>query len=200
MKPRTETRERIVAAALQTLASRGFAGTSARAIARRGGFAPGVIYYHFRDLDDLLLAVLDRTSQLRLARYREELAGVASAADLVGRLRALYTEDLAEGHVAAVQELIAGAASSPRLGPAIVERLQPWLELTEEVAGRMVVGTPLEAVAPTSELAFAVLALYLGLQTLSHMDGDRARAEALFSTAGPAAALFDSLVGGSTRT
>jgi AcrR family transcriptional regulator len=195
-----ETRERIVAAALRTLATSGFAGASARAIARRGGFAPGVIYYHFRDLDDLLLAVLDRTSELRLARYREQLAEVNGAADLVGRLGALHAEDIAEGHVAAVQELIAGAAASPRLGPAIVERLRPWLELTEEVARRLVAGTPLGAVVPSSELAFAVLALYLGLQTLSHMDGDQARAEALFAAAGPAAALFDGMLGGATTT
>jgi AcrR family transcriptional regulator len=200
MSPRTETRERVVAAALQTLARHGFAGTSARAIARCGGFAPGVIYYHFHDLDDLLLAALDRTSQLRLARYREALEGVTRAAELVGRLRALYAEDVADGHVAAVQELVAGAASSPRLGPAIVQRLRPWLDLTEEVARRFLTGTPLERVMPAGDLAFAMLALFLGLQTLSHMDGDRARVETLFAAAGPAAALFDMVLGGESAT
>jgi AcrR family transcriptional regulator len=193
---RPETRERIVAAALQTLARDGFAATSARAIARRGGFAPGVIYYHFRDLDDLLLAALDRTSELRLVRYREELASVAEASELVRRLRALYTEDLAEGHVAAVQALVAGAASSPRLGPAIVRRLQPWLALTEEVAGRFVAGTPLEAVVPAPALANAALALYLGMETLTHLDRAGSPADSLFAAAERAATLFDTLLGG----
>jgi len=45
-----------------------------------------------------------------MARYREELDGVTSAAELVRRLRALFAEDLAEGHVVAVQELVVGAA------------------------------------------------------------------------------------------
>ena len=85
-----ETRERVVRAALQTLAGEGFAATSARAIARRGGFAPGVIYYHFEDLEHLLLAALEWTSEQRRARYRAELAGATSAAELLARLRALY--------------------------------------------------------------------------------------------------------------
>jgi AcrR family transcriptional regulator len=195
VSPRTETRERVVRAALATLAGDGFAGTSARAIARRGRFAPGVIYYHFEDLEDLLVATLEWTSDRRLARYRDELAGVTSAAELLRRLRSLYAEDLAEGHVAAVQELVAGAASSPRLGPAIVERLRPWRELTEEVARRFLAGTPLESVVPARELGLAVVALYLGLETLTHLDRDRSGAESLFAAAVPAAALFDRLVG-----
>jgi AcrR family transcriptional regulator len=187
----------VVRAALRTLAEDGFAATSARAIARRGGFAPGVIYYHFNDLDHLLLATLEWTSELRLARYREELTGVNSAAELLGRLRGLYAEDVEASHVAAVQELVAGAASSPRLGPAIVERLRPWLELTEEVARRFLAGTPLEHVVPAPELGLAVVALYLGLETLTHLDRDRDRAaaESLFAAARPAAALFDGLLG-----
>jgi AcrR family transcriptional regulator len=187
----------VVLAALRTLAADGFAATSARAIARRGGFAPGVIYYHFEDLEHLLLATLEWTSELRLARYCEELAGATSAAELLRRLRALYAEDVEEGHVAAVQELVAGAASSPRLGPAIVERLQPWLDLTEDVARRFLAGTPLEHVVPASELGLAVVALYLGLETLTHLDRerDRAMADSLFAAATPAAALFDSLLG-----
>jgi AcrR family transcriptional regulator len=195
VSPRAETRERVVRAALRTLAADGFAATSARAIAKRGGFAPGVIYYHFDDLEHLLLATLEWTSDLRLARYREELAGVTSAGELLRRLRALYAEDLAEGHVAAVQELVAGASSSPRLGPAIVERLRPWLRLTEEVARQFLAGTPLESVVPAAELSLAVVALYLGLETLTHLDRDRPGAESLFAAAVPAAALLDSLLG-----
>lgn len=200
MARRVETRDRVVEAALRTLADDGFAATSARGIARRGGFAPGVIYYHFSDLHDLLLAALERTSERRLARYREELAGVSGATDLLRRLRALYAEDLAEGHVAAVQELVAGAASSPRLGPAIVQRLRPWLELTEDIARRFLAGTPLEAVVPAAKLAYAVVALYLGLETLTRLDGGVRADDSLLAAAAPAAALFDTLMGGAPRT
>ena len=43
---RAEAKERILRATVETLAGEGYAGTTARAIALRGGFAPGVIYYH----------------------------------------------------------------------------------------------------------------------------------------------------------
>ena len=62
------TKERIVVAALETLKEEGFAGTSARAIARRGNFNQALIFYHFGTLNDLLLAALDRTSAERMAR------------------------------------------------------------------------------------------------------------------------------------
>jgi hypothetical protein len=118
---------------------------------------------------------------------------VTSATELLDRLRVLYAEDLAEGHIAAVQELVAGAASSPGLGSAIVERLRPWLEFIEEVARRLLADTLLQDLVSAPALAFAVLAAYLGMETLSHLDGDRSRVDGLFAAAGPAAAMFDAL-------
>jgi AcrR family transcriptional regulator len=191
MGQRTETRERILRAALRTLATEGFAATSARAIARTGGFAPGVIYYHFDDLQDLLLAALEYTSTNRLVRYRTEVDAATSTTDLLQRLRALYAEDVAEGHTSAVQELFAGASSSPRLARGILEQVQPWIDFTEAATRRLLAGTPLEQVLPAPELARAIVALYLGLETLTHLDRDHAQIQALFSAVEPAAALLD---------
>lgn len=193
MADRAETRERILQAALRTLASEGFAGTSARAIARAGGFAPGVIYYHFQDLHDLLLAALEYTSGKRLSRYRAEVDATTDTADLLRRLRALYAEDIAEGHTSAVQELIAGASSSSRLADGILAQVQPWVEFAEASVRRLLAGTPLEQTLPPHEVAHAVVALYLGLETLSHLDRDHANVDALFRAVEPAAALLDLL-------
>src|SRR6266545_4566966 len=112
---RSETRQRILHAAIRTLAEQGYARTTARAVAATGGFAPGVIYYHFADLDELFVATARFTSEARLARYRAETDGVTGAVELVHRLRMLHAEDAAVGHIAAVQELIAAANTSPRL-------------------------------------------------------------------------------------
>jgi AcrR family transcriptional regulator len=191
MSQRSETRERILQAALQTLATEGFAATSARAIARAGGFTPGVIYYHFDDLHDLLLAALEYTSANRLARYRAEVDAATSTTNLLQRLRALYAEDVAEGHTSAVQELFAGASSSPRLADGILEQVRPWVEFTEAAIRRLLAGTPLERVLPADALARGVVALYLGLETLTHLDRDHTQIDALFSAVEPAAALLD---------
>jgi AcrR family transcriptional regulator len=50
---RSQTREKVLDATVATLAAQGFSRTTARAVAAAGGFAPGVIYYHFESLDDL---------------------------------------------------------------------------------------------------------------------------------------------------
>jgi len=66
------------------------------------------------------------TSQARLERYRAETEGVTSAAELVRRLRPLYAEGAAEGHLAAVQELVAAAATAPRLAEQIRAETATW--------------------------------------------------------------------------
>src|SRR3712207_4123161 len=67
------TRARIVEAALQTIREEGVVGTSARAIARAGGFNQALIFYHFGSVQDVLLAAVERISEARMARYQERL-------------------------------------------------------------------------------------------------------------------------------
>ena len=50
------TRRALVDAAIESLRFDGFAGASARAIATRAGVNPGLIFYHFGSVADLLLA------------------------------------------------------------------------------------------------------------------------------------------------
>jgi len=188
---RTESRDRIVRATVQTLATEGYAATTARSVARTGGFAPGVIYYHFDDLEDLLVAAAQYTAQTRLARYREELGDVTSATELLERLERLHTEDVADGHIAAVQELTAASSSSPKLAAGIRTQIKPWQDFAEQIAGRFVTRTPFAALIPIPELARAAIALFLGMEMLSHLDTDRARSDAFFTSAKQAATLFD---------
>ena len=52
------TKEQIVGAAIETLRTEGFGGTSARAIARIGDFNQALIFYHFGSVNGLLLEAL----------------------------------------------------------------------------------------------------------------------------------------------
>lgn len=52
----SDTRERIVEAALRTLKPDGIVGTSARSIAGSGGFNQALIFYHFGSVREALLA------------------------------------------------------------------------------------------------------------------------------------------------
>jgi AcrR family transcriptional regulator len=191
MPPKTQTRERVLSAAVRTLAEQGFAATTARAIAATGGFAPGVIYYHFDDLEDLFVAVMRYTSEQRIARYTERTSAVGGFAELVENLRELYAEDADTGHIAAVQEMVAGAKGSPKLATQTLVEVTRWEDLAESVLRRYVAGTPIEALLPLRELATAAVAYYMGIETLSHLDGDRHRPQAVFEAAARAAMLAD---------
>ena len=82
------TRERIIEAALETVREDGFADTTARAIAARGGFNQALIFYHFGSVDDLLMQAFGRVSQRQVARYREAAGQVDLAVGSGRRSRA----------------------------------------------------------------------------------------------------------------
>ena len=177
------TKARIVDAALETLKTDGFAGASARAIAKRGGFNQALIFYHFGSVNDVLLAALDHTSELRMAKYRDAVTGVETIEDAVRVATDLYREDLASGHITVLSEMIAGSLDRPDLGPAIVQRLEPWIELTEQALTNILGRTGLTQLIPPRTIAYAIVAMYLGVDLLSHLEQDDARAEALFAAA-----------------
>src|SRR5438445_4144133 len=154
------TKQRIVEAALTTLKREGFANTSARVIAATGGFNQALIFYHFGTLNDLLLAALDATSERRLQRYRELLADVRDLSQLVHVMRELYAEDMMDGHITAVLEMAGGSSSCTALGHAVVQRMFPSVDLAEEVATRLLAGSPFQDLVPARDLAFAAFALY----------------------------------------
>jgi AcrR family transcriptional regulator len=192
--PGSATKERLVEAALITLRTHGFPGTTARAIARTGKLNQALIFYHFGSLDRLLLAALDLTSRQRLARYQSALADVSSMTEMIDVMSRLYAEDVEVGHVAAVQEMVAGGSSVPGLRLEVVARMEPWVRFADEVITRMLKGTFLESVLPTKDFAYAAVALYFGIETLTHLDGDRRQAEALFDTGKQLAPIADAVL------
>ena len=179
---REGTRSRIVEAAVQTIKERGFAATSARAIAATGGFNQALVFYHFGSVNDLLIAALDHTSAVRMARYQAAIDSVDTLPELLAVASEAYQEDLAGGHIKVLAEMIAGASAMPELGPEIAARMQPWITLTEEAVVRVMAGSSLAPLVPTRDLAFAIVSLYLGAAMLTHLIGDATPAESLFRT------------------
>jgi len=185
------TRERILQAAIQALATHGYAKTTARSIAALGGFAPGVLYYHFSDLDDVLQAAVAYASDTREARYRAMVIGVDNAVELIAVLRKLYEEDAASGHIEAVQEMVAAARPGSPLAEAIAAQTRRWEELAEVVIRNLLRGKPLARLVNVPVASRAVVAYYLGMQTLTHIDRDATRPAAAFAQAARLAVAFD---------
>ena len=185
-----ETRERIVDAALDTVREEGFADTTARAIARRGGFNPALIFYHFGSIEALLFEAFGRVSSRNVDRYREAVADVASLRDLVGVARRLHAEDLEDGSISAVTHLMA-AAHDPQRGGELLDRFDEWIRLVEQALRQVSSSTPAAAAVPTREAAYSMACMFLGIELLSRLDPSRSEADAVFDMLDSIATLIE---------
>lgn len=80
-----ELRELILTATSDLIETEGFAGLSAREIARRIGYSPGTLYNVFDNLDDLVLTIEGRL----LDRLSEALSALPPSDDPLTRLKQL---------------------------------------------------------------------------------------------------------------
>jgi AcrR family transcriptional regulator len=173
------TRDRIVEATLRTLRERGFADTTARAIANTGGFNQALIFYHFGSLDRLLQEAFAEASTRQIEKYRAAAAQVTSLSDLVRIARRLHDEDMESGAVTVVTQLMA-AASEPEERGALLDRFDGWIHLVEEALERAVGSSPIAPVVPAREAAYAIAAMFLGIELMARLDPARSEAEAVF--------------------
>ena len=188
------TKAKIVEAALATLKARGFARTSAREIANTGGFNQALIFYHFGSVQNALLAGLDLVSERRLRAYQPAFEEAETLPELAALAREIYREDLENGYVTVLGEMVAGGVSDRELGRQVVARLEPWVEMVEHKVRALVAGSLFEPMVPSRDMAFAIIALYLGIDMVSHLDGDRARAESLLDLGVRVAPLAEALL------
>jgi AcrR family transcriptional regulator len=189
------TKERLIEAALTTLRERGFAAATAREIASAGELNQALVFYHFGSVQALLLAALDEVSQRRMLAYGPRFERARSLSELAALARAIYAEDVESGYVKVLAEMVAGSVSDPPLGAAVASRIEPWIELVEAKLSELLAGSALEPIIPPRETAFAIVALYLGLDMLSHLAGDQARGESLLVLAERYAPLAQMLLG-----
>jgi AcrR family transcriptional regulator len=94
LKPRVkseETRQRILAAALDEFRTNGFEAATMRQIAAAAGVATGAAYYYFDSKDAIVLAFYDQTQQDLAPRIEKILA---STRDLTERLRGIVDAKL----------------------------------------------------------------------------------------------------------
>lgn len=184
------TRERLIAAAHDALREDGFAGASAREIARRAGCQQSQVFYYFGTVPDLLLAALDAVSARRLAAYEPLLAGDPGLPELIDAAGEVIATDLETGDVAVLAELISGARSVPGMSAQIAERLAPWQQFAERAARQALAAHPLGGFAPAGDLARLLVAGILGLELLATLDSDGEAVAGLVDRASAAAAFL----------
>lgn len=88
-----QRRHEIIQAFLDVMATQGYAKATIAAIADKANLAPGLIHYHFKNKQEILLELIDQASQLTLERYQQNLLNATSAKE---RLKAYIDARLAK--------------------------------------------------------------------------------------------------------
>jgi AcrR family transcriptional regulator len=128
------TRQAILEAARTRLLEDGFSRLSTRRVAERAGVPLSQLHYHFGSKQGLILDLLQSENDRRLARqsqmYGEEIPlwqRYEQACDFLD-------EDLADGYVRILQEMIAAGWSDPEIGARVRDLMQGWKDLLADVA------------------------------------------------------------------
>jgi hypothetical protein len=133
-------------------------------------------------------------SERRLEEYGPAFETARTASELGRLARAIYDEDLERGYITALGEMVSGGVSDPLLGAEVAARIEPWITMVERKLEELLAGSPLLALASPADLAFGIVSLYFGVDMLSHMQRDRARAESLLDLASRLAALVETFL------
>lgn len=188
-----DTKERILAATLETLRRDGLAGASARAIAETGGLNSALIFYHFGTLEGALVAAMRADTAERVDRARERMAQVATLPDLAAVARELHEENVRDGSVAGLVQMLAATVAHPGMREPLGDAFEPWIALIEQTLDRVAGPDGLAGLAGNRDMAVALTALFLGLELLTHL-GDRfGQAERLLEGLDQAAVLVQAL-------
>jgi AcrR family transcriptional regulator len=171
-----DTKQRLIDGAIETIRTHGFAGTSARTIAATAGVNQALVFYHFGTVHDLLQAACLAATQARVTPFAERLDQVTDLRQLLALGRALHDEERAEGNVAVLAQMLAGAQADPALADATKAALQLWITPIEHALTRLLAGSPVAEVIDTAGLARAVSAGFVGLELYEGVDPDGAHA------------------------
>jgi AcrR family transcriptional regulator len=114
------TRQRLLVAAVDSLAEIGWAGSTVAVIAERAGVSRGATQHHFPTREDLITAALAYMSEVRMTEIRRESAtlpaGAARTRAVVQMMVQIYTGPLFK----AALQVWAIAASEPMLRAQLV--------------------------------------------------------------------------------
>lgn len=176
------SKERIVQATIDVITTEGVGAATARAIARAAGCNQALIYYYFGDLKALLVAALEESSNRRMVAYRARIGAIRNLDDLVAIGNELWGEDMRSAHMTVAAEMVSAALQHPELGPEVTAQMRPWVGVAEEAIRRAMEGTMVSRLISTEDLAQALVALFLGMELLYHLDHDAGLSERLFAS------------------
>jgi AcrR family transcriptional regulator len=175
-----ERRDQLAAAALQTLAERGYANTSLRDIAQNSEFSHGVLHYYFADKFELIMYCVRRYKAECVTRYDSIVATAATADQLRSGFGAAMAGTLVEdGTLHRLwYDLRNQSLFDEKFRPDVTEIDQSLQRMIWRIAEKFakLSGAPL---AVTPDLAYALMDGLFQHALLRHLGGDASAATAL---------------------
>lgn len=175
MQDRGTPQARIVAAAGQILAERGYDATTIKEIAKGAGVAPGLVHYYFANKDEVLVAVLHAASDqmtVYMQRLRDDVSKDEFRRVALPTVRSWVEQQPAQYRLR--YELYALALRNPKLLPGIQALFRSARAAITQSVRLLTQGTEVDETA----LAAVLFATFdgLALQQLTDPDFDLAAA------------------------
>ena len=166
------TRLALSEATVEVLASEGFGGTTAKAIAARSGCRESLIFYHFGSVTALVIEAVQELSNRRLADLGEALRDATTPEALVEIVREAIADDLRKGDLKVLLATLEGARREPTIASALTGLLRPWEALATRTFQWQAQVHPLGVFVPAPLVAKLVLAGLVGLELLGSVHED----------------------------
>lgn len=166
----TDTKQRLLDGALTALREHGITGVSARSIAAAAGANQALVFYHYGSVDELLAAACRHATASRVTAYAERFAAVTSLRELLQVGRELHAEELRQGNVSVLAQMLAAGQRGGRIAETTAAALQLWVDEIEKVLHRLLAGSPMAEIADVPGLARAVSAAFIGLELYEGVD------------------------------
>jgi AcrR family transcriptional regulator len=118
-----EKAQRIIDAMRNSVAARGIAGSTFEHVSREAGVSRGLLHYYFGTKERLLVEVVRRDSELRVARLDEPLANAGSVDDVLDVLVASLQDllDHEPGYFDLLFELFIAGRRNPEIRREVAE-------------------------------------------------------------------------------
>ncbi|HEU0101739.1 MAG TPA: TetR/AcrR family transcriptional regulator [Mycobacteriales bacterium] len=193
-RKRTQTRERLLAAALDVFAERGLNGATVEEICERAGFTRGAFYSNYASKDELLVALYSRQS----SRLLNAISRVVQAhADRVGdpAVPALSLPEVAVALLRAIpqdkrwflvnSEFVLHAVRNPEVGAALVSQRAQVRRGVEDVLRASLAHTGRHSTVDLSMLVRWLVALHEGGLNQAYLEPDTLEPESVAMAAAP---------------
>jgi len=129
---RASRRDAILDAATRVFAARGFFGAQVADVARRAGVAAGTVYLYFKNKDDLLISVFNRTMREAIEEGRDLLTTVSDPVARLQRFAELHLGRLGRDRALAVVFQVELRQSTKFMAEFSTTRLREYLGLIRD--------------------------------------------------------------------